>query len=81
MTIKAPPIPARTGRTLKWARVKTARRIEGNQSLIYGLAVPALRNRRMASFADAAFEAARCRELTRLRGPTGLPTRPSRRKF
>jgi hypothetical protein len=32
MTIKAPPIPARTGRTLKWERIKTARRIEGNKN-------------------------------------------------
>ncbi|HEV7910868.1 MAG TPA: hypothetical protein VGP28_07240 [Methylocella sp.] len=47
MTIKAPPIAARTGRTLKWERTKTARRIEGNQSLIYRLGAPALRNRRM----------------------------------
>jgi hypothetical protein len=47
MTIKAPAILAKTGRPWKWARVKTARRIEGNQSLIYRLAAPALRNRRM----------------------------------
>ena len=33
MTIKAPPIPARTGRALKWARVKTTRHIKGNLPL------------------------------------------------
>ena len=51
MTIKAPAIPARTGRTLKWERIKTARRIERNQSLIYRLAAPASRNRRMVPLA------------------------------
>jgi hypothetical protein len=48
MTIKAPTIPARTGRALKWTRVKTAPRIEGNQSLIHRLAAPPLHDQRMA---------------------------------
>jgi hypothetical protein len=51
MTIRPPVIAAKTGRTLKWERLVTARRIKGIQSLIYQLAAPALRNRNMVPIA------------------------------